>query len=155
MNGRTINLIRADNEIMNKNNSRFQYFLALIYFVYGIYFMIKGNFFIQNSDTILGLSAVIIVIVTTVYRIKKNNIYKKLQFELNDEYIRYRYSIKNHIIIKLKELDYIELKVLEIIFLLKNGEKKEFHLENLSYKSVLQVKEEIKNFATNKNIQLK
>ena len=154
MNGKIIKLVRADND-MSYSKSRFQYLLSIPYYLYGIYLLIKGNFSFLNSDTTIGLFAVILAIAATVYTIKKNELSKKLQLVLNDEYIKYRYSIKNYAIINLQEIDHIQLKVLDIIFILKNGEKKDFHLEDLSYKTVLQVKEEIKKFTDNKYIQLK
>lgn len=145
MNEKTIKLVRADNEI-SKSNSRFQYLLSIPYFLYGFYFLIKGNFSFQNFDTTIGLFAVILAVAATVYIIKKNELSKKLLLVLNDEYIKYRYSLKNYAVINLQGIDHIQLKVLDIIFVLKNGEEKDFHLEDLSYKSVLEVKDEIKKF---------
>lgn len=153
MNEKIIKLVRADGDL-NKRKPSHQYLLIFLWLFYGLFYLYKGNFSFDNVDTFLGTLSTIFFIIFFIYTSKMISIYDTFQLVLNDNYIKYRYSLKNKGNIKLNELDHIQLKVLKIIFVLKNGEEKDFHLEDLSYKSVLEVKDEIKKFAENKNIRL-
>lgn len=143
---------------LNQGYNKKDLFIASYFIFWGILeFIISINEKSTISKIDFWLSIFIFIggIVGLVYSLKQKKLVNEYKLKLSSNKIKYRTSKKNFASINVDNLKSIEVQLLNIYFNLKDGDVKVFPLGNLTYNKILQVKENINNFADKFNIQLK
>ncbi len=135
----------------SRKSLKHRIFLIFYFLFYGVFLLFQTDSFGFNLGTILVFLYFVIGSAGIIYAFKYKNFFGFRTIELSDKFISYQLSVRKKIKIELSNISSIQIKVLTIIFNLKDGSSKIFHLSNFNYASVIKAKDELIKYAkTNK-----